>query len=688
MSTTQKNPGVTDSGVKEISASHRSIPTPHDMGSDTGGATLAERAAEAKRRYGNDRDYPDFWLHMSGIGADSVYQFFPDGDAAAHREARRRAAAPGGGGLVNITNKCGQGASSQVSAAALRSSRYAARTVLHAVSTLPRVRACGRVGIRPAGTVDVLLSADGSTASFSGLGVCGSLWACPTCSARIQATRRDELARLQAWAEDREFTVVFGTATLRHTKGQSLAELWGGATDRLVPGRKTMSEVERAGVMTIRDAQARRGVPDDQLPKLRPVRRNIKPRGLVKCFNSVRENRRVRRLRAAMGFVGYVRVVEATYGDNGWHPHIHVLYVFNRAVSDAEIDALADAEFAAWAAGAKVSGLGAPLRERYELTRAAGPIDSYFTKTVYYERSMSVDKVGQELASAITKKGKAGGRTPFQILADYVADRKPEDLALWTEWERTSYGRRAMTWSRGLKAMAGIDDVTDEDIAGSDDEDAVALFAIADWVRDVARRGNAGELADGLLRSVEKGGKSAGLNYCEHHRIETYPMTHEVVIWDRMAVADQRAQRSVEHEPSDVVAARAALRQEHIASDAVIDVATAVEWFEFVSDRGDEGAIPEAVKGVKDALGALRRANARLERMDPEKAAARRVRASCTGLVDHAVTTIAFAAQHAAHEAIRNRDDTSVAPTVAEGRSIARTAALAADTAAFVLTRA
>lgn len=722
----QKNPGVADSGASKKPASHRSISDSHDMGSDKESATLAERAAEAKRHRGAD---PDFWLHISGSGMDSEYQFFPDGDAGVHREARyrqaeaerrgsrRRAAAPGGGGLVNPTNKCGSSGKAQVNAS-VRRDRFRARDVLSAFSTLPRVRACGRIGIRPAGTVDVRLA--NGNASLSGLGVCGSVWACPICSAKIQSERREELAVVQEWAESNQYTVLFGTMTLRHTAGQSLAELWGGTADRLTP-RKRMSPLERIGRDAIYQAHVDRGCDGHGCTVCAagpsPETTRPKPTGLSKCFAAVRQSRRVRRLREKFGFVGYVRVIEVTYGAHGWHPHIHVMYVLKRPMTDTDVAALADAEFGAWRAAAKSAGLGEPLRERFDLQRAAGNLENYFTKSLYYAREIGAQKVGYELAGSMTKKGKRkSSRTPFEVLADFVEGKDAADLAIWTEYERTSYGRRAMTWSRGLKDLCGLNDVSDEDIAGADEAEASeTLFVIADWCRDIARRGNSGELTSGLLMSVEGGGKVGGLAYCAHHGIETYEPTHEIAIWDRMAVADQRAQQSVEREPSDVVAARAAMRQEHVANDAVIDLAAALDRFTLVSRRRPEqrhdaariiahifdagdvvfvgrerlrtpesiikflfddlpdaelaskmsdalnaagihgyapAVISDATRRVKDELGALRRANARLERMKPEEVAMKRARATCEGLTDAATAVIVAAAGAEVHECL------------------------------------
>ena len=102
----------------------------------------------------------------------------------------------------------------------LRDRRYALRTLLWDVSALHRLRGCGRG--RRAAVVGVRYS-PGIGAGFSGLVTCGSVWACPVCSAKILARRSLELgAGLLAW-EAAGGRLVMGTLTMRHHRGHRLA---------------------------------------------------------------------------------------------------------------------------------------------------------------------------------------------------------------------------------------------------------------------------------------------------------------------------------------------------------------------------------------------------------------------------------------------------------------------------------
>lgn len=60
------------------------------------------------------------------------------------------------------------------------------------------------------------------------------------------------------------------------------------------------------------------------------------------------------------------------------------------------------------------------------------------------------------MARGDLKTGRAGSRTPFQILADYYQTGDTSYRQLWHEYARVSRGLAAVRWSRGLRtAMLG-----------------------------------------------------------------------------------------------------------------------------------------------------------------------------------------------------------------------------------------
>lgn len=65
------------------------------------------------------------------------------------------------------------------------------------------------------------------------------------------------------------------------------------------------------------------------------------------------------------------------------------------------------------------------------------------------------------------------------ILAEKIADQQQRaqfvrDAHIWGEWLVMSAGRRQQTWSRGLKAAAGLTEISDEEVVEREDEALVA----------------------------------------------------------------------------------------------------------------------------------------------------------------------------------------------------------------------
>jgi hypothetical protein len=249
----------------------------------------------------------------------------------------------------------------------------------------------------------VTLTRSSGRAHFSGLTTCGSVWACPCCSARINAARADELsAALESW-HARGGTVALLTLTMRHNRRQALSDLW----DALSPAI--------AASLGGRYSRARRA-------------------------------------KAAAGFNGYALTREATHGANGWHLHAHAL-VFLDSPSGAACAELEAAIYAAWSKRLVRAGLDAPSRERgarlqvLNLAEAREHAAAYLAKGTY-----EATRAAGELTGGSGKRAGGGNRTPWDLLAAYSAHSRPADLALWREWEGASSGRRALTWSVGLRA--------------------------------------------------------------------------------------------------------------------------------------------------------------------------------------------------------------------------------------------
>jgi len=289
--------------------------------------------------------------------------------------------------------------------------RYETRAELWRLSSLERVRKCGRTSRLPSGQVGMRLNGDRS--GYAGLTTCGSPWACPVCAAKVAAGRAADLDEVFGWAVDQGHTVALLTLTMRHHAGQSLKACWDAAT---AAWRRVTSGGGWIG------------------------------------------------LTARYEVLGFARGLEVLHGANGWHVHVHVPLILDGAVSEARIRLLGEAMYDRWHRGLASKGFTA-IRDAggLDIRRAYGPEDL----SGYLVKGLSLEVTHGHIKSG---RGTTELRAPFQLFADFLATGDTADLALWREWETISHNRKQLTWSVGLRELAGlaVRERTDEEIAEDD----------------------------------------------------------------------------------------------------------------------------------------------------------------------------------------------------------------------------
>lgn len=364
-------------------------------------------------------------------------------------------------GAVALDNNAKTGRKSSLN----RENRWAARGFLWSFSGIGRCRKCGRVTVRPDGRVGV--RANGESVGFAGLSTCGSVWACPVCNSRIQAVRRLEVGVALANLHANGGGAAFGAITVRHRRGQRLDGLFG---------------------------------------------------ALTYGIRRVARDKTVAAIRAEMGYIGRVQALEVTIGGAGWHPHRHPLVMFERPPLQDRLVDLHMAEFRAFRAGVVAKGYDSPLDVAQVLmpvTPDTGEaLGDYFTKSSY-----SFTGAGFEMTATQSKRGRGeGSRTPWQLLDSARLTGDADDLDLWNEYELATKGKRALTFSRGLRDRLGIGaEATDEEIADEEVGDKFDTgFYVTDWSA-VTRRA---ELGAQLLNVVTPAGNwAAGREFCRNNGI-------------------------------------------------------------------------------------------------------------------------------------------------------------------------
>ena len=426
------------------------------------------RAARAKRKRGGSAAASEASEDAQGVALDSTLSY----SCATPPESDSDAGSPD-------------------SVGERRAIRWGARALLWQASTLRPVRQCGRVLRDDPGALSTGAGVKrrdlerGAVAGYSGVTLCGSVWACPRCSAVISQRRAEEIGRAVAECHTLGGSVYLLTLTIRHRRGDALAELfdaiskgWTAAFTGADWSGRAEQRRERGGRVRIIPAQ-----PGDA---------------------------------ATFGVAGRVRSTEATVslpgsGGHGWHLHFHALLFVEGTLGAGLRDDLD--EFVSARLGRPVvldrAGLGRLVfghrifgRYRRAVERAGFAADysgfdirpvhdggaefigSYLSKSTYDVAA----RIGMEVASGGHTKNTRSERnvTPFEVLARCAEDlrarrfgiRTPRrwevvELAdslgivdldtaevtaftspglwtLWHEWERASRGRRQVVWGRRI----------------------------------------------------------------------------------------------------------------------------------------------------------------------------------------------------------------------------------------------
>jgi len=172
---------------------------------------------------------------------------------------------------------------------------------------MPDSRTAKCTRLTTGGEVAVLKSIEYQKSHYSGLQTCGSVWACPVCSAKVSSRRKEETMQAMNMHLANKGQIYFITLTFPHYEQDSLESL-----------RKKQSEA------------------------LKFYRKSYPYKQFVK----------------ETGYHGSIRALEVTYGlGNGWHPHTHEIVFCDYKVSFGSIKSKL---FKAWYDACVKAGLPKP----------------------------------------------------------------------------------------------------------------------------------------------------------------------------------------------------------------------------------------------------------------------------------------------------------------------------------------
>lgn len=290
---------------------------------------------------------------------------------------------------------------------------------------LPKKRIDKCLSVRAHGQthIKVLYNKLRKTSHFGNLQTCGSVWDCAICAVKISERRRvDEvLPAMERWidqggADGQGGQCLLLTLTHPHSKTDFLADL-------LKCEQKAMSSM--TGSRAYRDL-------------------------LNDC-----------------GSIGTIRAWEVTHGENGFHPHFHIILFVRTGLDLVE---LKERFYLAWANACRLAKLPIPSVFGFDL-QDGSYAHNYVSKGVW--------GLDHEITKGHLKKSKAG-RSPMDLLRSYVFDKDKQAGALFIDYSKAFHGKRQLTWSPGLKAYFKIGEKTDEQISAEQDDQANELGLI-DW---------------------------------------------------------------------------------------------------------------------------------------------------------------------------------------------------------------
>lgn len=281
---------------------------------------------------------------------------------------------------------------------------------------------CHRGVANKTDSVQIYRQTSGESARMHGVTTCKSVWACPTCSAKICATRQAEVSQAMKAHIAAGGYVFLMTRTFPHELHMPAAEL---------------VEKEAAARLYFRNSRA------------------------------------YRRGKAAR--TGYICSLECTIGEkHGWHPHTHELvFATPEAFGDIKetdgrlhsryIDELKEA----WYMALRKAGLCEQSQMSDVLAHGLDVRGGQYAAE-YVSKFGRDQKWGlsREMTMHAAKVGTDNkGAHPFQLLL-WAEQGDGKAAEQFREYVDAFQGKRMLSWSKGLKKqLLGVEDDTDEEAA-------------------------------------------------------------------------------------------------------------------------------------------------------------------------------------------------------------------------------
>jgi len=340
-----------------------------------------------------------------------------------------------------------------------RQRKYEIQDIMSELLPNDRVSWCLKHRQTGGANIEIVYDKAQQRAYYGNLLVCGSVWTCPVCAARITEQRRIELdGAIKRWRAGGG-GVIMAAFTLQHFVDDDIADL-----------RKTLTD----------------------------------------AYRTMADRRPYKDARQRYGIVGSVASLEVTHSFRyGWHPHRHVLYFTEKELTDQDYFNLQVAIIGVWRSVLSKVGRYAHQQAGVVFSRGDDQAGNYVCKW----------SIAHEMTKSPVKGGRDGGLSPFELAEQWHETGDQRYAHLIREYARAFHGKHQLTYSPGIpdrpgrpgrpgmKELLGIQDKSDQQIAADQQAGAVMMAELdkASWKRVYIRRWR------GVILKAASSGRQADL---------------------------------------------------------------------------------------------------------------------------------------------------------------------------------
>jgi len=360
--------------------------------------------------------------------------------------------------------------------------KFTLQAAARELSDHPALRSCLRTPVPHAQTVDILRRKGSGRVYFANLCTCKLVWLCPICAARISERRTQALMAALSETEDKPEHDWEGVQfTNRHLK-------------------------YHVAMMTFT-------VGHKQNDTLKQTMKTLKG-----AYHDLFSGRAAQRFNVAYGLFGTVRAFEVTAGyANGWHPHIHTLIVSRGNLDQNLCDEMYRALSPRWVSEVESNHGYATIERGVSVVAGAETLIKYVDKAGQKIARTQIDKkIVYEETKTPAKLGHDGGRSLWQLLADYVRG-DAQAGALWCEAQEQLRGTRQLLASQNIVGLLSDRKALSDEVAGEirqfEGDILLAQLSLVDW-RLVNRWGLRGR----VLEAARQGDSGAVLSFIQRLR--------------------------------------------------------------------------------------------------------------------------------------------------------------------------